>query len=221
MSTFALRQPGLHPTALRGPWGVAFGASFGAAKDVVVTYAKLAVKAGFVLLAPDDALVGLGADVALEQLPFEGTDLYRTRIAAAWDTWPWAGTRTAVETVADQLDFHGVYIFTAREWGVPDAATLWARWWVLVTLDDPFASDGAWDDAGTWDDGGTWDSDAPPEAIATMRRLFRRFANARDRGAVRFSLSSTDYYDDGGVWGDGSDPDDLWADDPAFFEVEI
>ena len=56
MSTFADRQPGLHPTRLRGRWGRAWGAAFGAEKDDVVTAAKDAVKSGFVLMAP----VGFG-----------------------------------------------------------------------------------------------------------------------------------------------------------------
>lgn len=225
MSTFALRQPGLHPTALRGPWGTAWGASFGAEKDIVVTMAKLAVKSGFVLLAPEDALGRHGADVELIRYPIETDEAYRTRLAGAWDTWPWAGTATALLTVAAQLDFHGVYLMTGRDWpqGRPD---LWARWWLMVDQSNPFSPDGAWDDAGTWDDDGTWDSDAKADQIATVKRAFRQFTNARDAGWVRFLFGATDFYDDGGIW-DGGEivpehaTDDTWVDDPAFFEVRI
>ena len=223
MTLYRDYQPALHPTALAGPYGVSWGASQGTMKDRVVTLAVDAVTAGLVLLAPTDALPMLGADVSLPRYSVEGVEDYRARILGAWETWRWAGTGTALLTVAAQIGLEGPVLLTARQWGLPDAATRWARWWMLLGPQPnvPIASDGAWDDPGTWGDGGTWDSDAPAALIADLRAAFRRFSNARDRGFVRFAFAdSTDYWGDGGVW-DGTDPADVWTDAPSFLEVEI
>lgn len=217
MSTFTLRQPGLYPTALRGPWGTAWGAAFGAEKDIIVTYAKLAVKSGFVLLAPEDALERHGRDVSLEQLPGETSTAYRTRISQAWDTWPWAGTRTGLETVFTQLGYPSAVLLTAQEWGVPLASTLWARWWLLIApTDHGFLAEDAWG-TGTWGDGGTWGSDATPEEVSLHRRAFRQFTNARDLGWLRFAFNNTDYWGDpGGLFNSGK-----WGSDPAYVEWRV
>ena len=90
-------------TPLQGRWGRAWALSVGASKDVTIERARQAALAGAVSRAPDDALVYLGADVALERLPGEPDARYRARIAAAWGTWPWAGTATALVTVFAQV----------------------------------------------------------------------------------------------------------------------
>lgn len=216
MTSYADYQPTLYPTTYQDPYGRSWSRSQGVMKDRVVALAADAVDVGLVLRAPDDALPLLGADVALPQLPAEEAADYRLRLAGAWETWPWAGTRHALEVVAEQFDFHGVVLLTAREWGVPDAATRWARWWLVVTLNDQWVSDGAWGDAGTWGDGGTWGSDAPPEVVDTVRRGFRRFSNARDRGHVRFTFGDTDYWGPFSPFAAG-----VWGSDPAFVEWSV
>jgi hypothetical protein len=220
-TTLAAYQADLTP--FQGRWGRAWALSVGASKDVTVERARQAVLAGAVTRAPTDALPMLGADVALPRYSVEGTEDYRARILGAWDLWPWAGTASVLLTVAAQIGLAGPVLLTARQWGLPDAATRWARWWMLLGPQPnvPIASDGAWGDPGTWGDGGTWDSDAPAALIADLRAAFRRFSNARDRGFVRFAFTdSTDYWGDGGVW-DGTDPADVWTDAPSFLEVEI
>jgi len=91
VSTFAARQPGLYPTALRGQWGAAWGGAFGAQKDDVVTRGKLAAKSGFVRLAPADALARHAADVALPLLPGEADADLRARVAGGLETGRGAG----------------------------------------------------------------------------------------------------------------------------------
>jgi len=217
MTDYADYQPGLYPTALAGPYGTAWGSSQGTMKDRVITLAIDAVDAGLVLRCTDDALPMLGADVSLEQLPGELDAAYRTRIAGAWDTWPWAGTRTGLLTVATQLGYANAVLLTAREWGVPLASTLWARWWLLVApTDHAFLAEDAWG-AGTWGDGGTWGSDATPAEVALHRRAFRQFTNARDIGWVRFAFNNTDYWGDpGGLFNSGK-----WGSDPAYVEWRV
>lgn len=217
MTDYADYQPGLYPTALAGPYGTAWGSSQGTMKDRVITLAIDAVDAGLVLRCTDDALPMLGADVSLEQLPGELDAAYRTRIAGAWDTWPWAGTRTGLLTVATQLGYANAVLLTAREWGVPLASTLWARWWLLVApTDHAFLAEDAWG-TGTWGDGGTWGSDATVAEVALHRRSFRQFTNARDIGWLRFAFNNTDYWGDpGGIFNHGK-----WGSDPAYVEWRV
>ena len=217
MTDYADYQPGLYPTALAGPYGTAWGSSQGTMKDRVITLAIDAVDAGLVLRCTDDALPLLGADAQLEQLPGELDAAYRTRIAGAWDTWPWAGTRTGLLTVATQLGYANAVLLTAREWGVPLASTLWARWWLLVApTDHAFLAEDAWG-TGTWGDGGTWGSDATVAEVALHRRSFRQFTNARDIGWLRFAFNNTDYWGDpGGIFNHGK-----WGSDPAYVEWRV
>ncbi|MDB4929450.1 MAG: hypothetical protein JWM10_1934 [Myxococcaceae bacterium] len=218
MTLYVDYQPALYPTALSDPYGRAWGASQGTMKDRVVTLAVDAVDAGLVLRAPADALPLLGADVALDQLPDETTDSYRTRIAGAWETWRWAGTETALRLVATQLGADPVVIVTAHTWpmGRPD---LWARWWLLVRdVDLPHtpAPEDPWG-TGTWGDGGTWGSTVPPEGVAQVQRAFRKFTNARDAGWVRIAFGDTDYWGDP----DGTFAHGTWGDSAPFVEWRI
>lgn len=220
MTSYATYQPSLYPTALADPYGQSWGRSQGAMKDRLATLAADAVDMGLVLRCPDDALPYLGEDTQILPVPGMGPDRYRRRIAAVWDTWPWAGTRRGLLTVAG-LAADGAtdaVIYTAREWGLL-AEGLWARWWLVIpTAEHGYAPDGAWDDAGDYDDGGTWDSDATPDEVRARRSLVRQFTNARDLGHLRFSFPGTDYYDDGGVW---DSPADDWNDEPTHLEVRV
>lgn len=214
-TTFAVYQADLMP--LRGRYALAWAGAQGVEKDRTVERARLAVLAGAVTDAPTDALPLLGADVALEQLPGELDASYRTRIAAAWDTWPWAGTRTGLATVAAQLLYPSAVLVTATAWGVPLASTLWARWWLLIgPSDHGVAPEGTWG-TGTWGDGGTWGSDATPDEVALHRRAFGQVTNARDRGHLRFAFDNTDHWGDpGGLFSSGK-----WGSDPSFVEWRV
>lgn len=218
MAKFEEYLPGLFPTFLRGPWGLAWGAKHGAAADRVLDGAKDAVKAGFAPSAPVDALPYLLADGRLEGLPGEGASAQRARLAVLFDVWKLAGTRDGLELAASLLGWEGYALRSTREW-LPDAppdgdASRWARWWlVLPEAAHGYALD-LWDGAGNWDDGGTWDTDATPEEVSRLTRLLRAQTNARDLGHVRLLFGDGD----GDVWGP-DDPFDngVWADDAATF----
>jgi len=190
VSTFEGRQPGLYPTALRGQWGAAWGGAFGAQKDDVVTRGKLAVKAGFVRLAPADALARHAADVVLPLLPGEADADLRARVAAAWDTWPWAGTSAGLSAAVTLLGYTNVEIRTARELG----AALWAQWFVVAQ--DTLITSRPWGAPGVWGDG-TWGSSASRDFVRRTRGYLRLMSNARDIGWVVISDSSP------GIWGLG------------------
>lgn len=184
--TLAVYQADLQP--LQGRWARAWGRSLGAEKDRTVERARQAVLAGAVTRCPADALPLLGADAQLEQLPGETAASFRARIAGAWDTWPWAGTRTGLGTIFTLLGLT-VRLATAAEL----SRTPWAQWWA-------FASGTGWTrrvwGAATkaWGSG-VWGSTATRDDVRRVRRFARQFSNARDRGWVVILQSSP------GVWG--------------------
>ena len=194
MTTYAVYQPSLHPTGLAGPYGTAWAASQGTMKDRVITLAADAVDAGLVLRCTADALPLLGADVALEQLPSETSTSYRARILGAWDTWPWAGTRTGLAAVFTLLGLT-VTIATATEL----SRLPWAQWFA-------FASATGWtrrawtSGTATWGSG-VWGSTASRDDVRRTRRFTRRFSNARDRGWVVILQSSPGVWGAPSVWG--------------------
>ena len=197
-TTLAAYQADLTP--LQGRWGRAWALSVGASKDVTVERARQAALAGAVSRAPDDALVYLGADVALERLPGEPDARYRTRIAGAWETWVWAGTRTGLLNVFALLGggAFNVRLATAHDLG----RSPWAQWFAF--LDSAFNPGlRPWDTASTWGTG-VWGSFATRATVRSLRRELRRFSNARDRGWVISLLSSPGVWGAPGVWGTGT-----------------
>lgn len=195
--TLAVYQADITP--LRGRWGQAWARSLGAEKDRTIERARQAVLAGAVTRAPADALPLLGADVALDRLPFDTDDGYRARIAGAWDTWPWAGTRTGLLTVFALLSGTAtVRIATAHELH----RSPWAQWFAFV--DQPtIAHRRLWGAPGKWGTG-TWGSDAKRVVVRSIRRELRRFSNARDVGWVVVLRSSPGVWGAPAKWGTGT-----------------
>ena len=198
MSTFAERQPGLYPTALRGRWGIAWGRAFGAQKDDVVTAAKDAVKSGFVAIAPADALPRHAADALLPMLPGESDTALRARVRGAWDFWPWAGTRTGLEVAIGLLGFTVYQLSTGYELGAP----LWAQWVLVVT--GTGVGPRTWGAPGQWGTG-VWGSDASRELSRRVRSFLRLVSNARDIGWVAIATSTP------AVWGAGKWGSGVWG----------
>jgi hypothetical protein len=195
-TTLAVYQADLTP--LRGRWGQAWAYALGAAKDTTVERARQAVLAGAVTRAPVDALPYLGEDAGgLERYPIDDDDTYRARIASAWELWPWAGTRHALEVVFGLLNPEGsTRIATARELG----RAPWAQWWAFVSQPSPIGL--RYWGAGTWGSG-VWGSLATRHIVRAARRFARQFSNARDRGWA-VVLHSTPGVWGGGVWGAGT-----------------
>ena len=191
MSTFEERQPALHPTRLAGKWSRRWGAAFGAAKDAVVDAAKLAVKSGFVALAPADALPRHAADVLLPQLAGESDDALRARILGAWDFWPTAGTLGGLSIALGLLGYTQVDIRTGRQFG----RSLWAQWFA-VAYGTGWTSR-FWGEVKGWSTG-TWGSTASRDTVRASRRFLRLVSNGRDIGWLVIGTAAPS------VWGLGT-----------------
>ncbi len=184
MSTYRDWQPTLHPTALRGTWGTAWAASLGAEKDALLSLAKEAVTARLIGAAPSDALDLIGADRDLERGRSEGDASWRDRIAGAWESWSWLGTRYGIGAAVGLLGYGHPAVISWRSLPWDTNATRWAR------LRIAFRGRASW--VGTpW---GSWAWGArvvqPIEtadaatARAQLRRVLRKWINARDRVEV-------------------------------------
>lgn len=188
--TYAQHQQDLMPGALRGDYGLAWARAQGTLKDRLVTRARQSVYLGGAVdpkgrghQAPDDALARLGADVVIERAPGEALADYRARIAGAWESWSWVGTKYGIGTAIGLLGFGYPSVWGYRELP-PDAdATRWAR--VIII----FRGLPAWDAGAVWDGEDTWDSlrsadgaetADPDELRSAMRRVARQWVNARD-----------------------------------------
>lgn len=85
-------------TALAPGWlqdestGKPYERALGSVKDALVARTKEAVKARFPSVAPPDALGLIASERGVDRGATESEDNHRGRVAAAWDTWRWAGT---------------------------------------------------------------------------------------------------------------------------------
>jgi hypothetical protein len=183
-TTYAEYQAGLHPTALQGPFGAAWGRALGTLKDQHVDLAKQAVKARFVGIAPADALPLVGLERQIERGPGESDASYRARLLAAPDAWAWAGTtKGLLEYALAPAGFTNARVIINADWaaagGVPPDgnAAFWSRFWVVISAPHPWTRR-------TWNSGWlygtpagqTWDSDATASDVARVERLVKRWA---------------------------------------------
>lgn len=218
MSTFEEWQPTLHPTGLAGPWGRAWAVALGRHKDGALALAKEAVRARFLPDAPTDALARIGADRDLGRVESESDTSFRARLAGAWESWSWLGTRYGITYAVGLLGYGYPTVWSYRELPPDTNAARWAR--VLVY----FRGLPAWDAGATWDGESTWDSERTEDSIETadplvalprLRRVIRHWINARDvcdRVVVAFGSLLWDVdsvWDDEGTW-DAGDGETVW-----------
>ena len=204
------------PGALRGDYGLAWARAQGTLKDRLVVRTRESVYAGGAAdpegrgrEAPADALARLGADVAIERAPGEGDASYRARIAGAWESWSWVGTRYGIATAVGLLGYGTPAVWGYRELP-PDAdATRWAR--VVIV----FRGLSFWDGGEAWDGEAKWDVASSPDAIETadadvvrrqLRRVVRQWINARDVCESVTAAFGGLLWDVDALW----DGDDVW-----------
>lgn len=181
MSTYEAYQPTLQPTALRGTWGGRWGASLGAKKDELVALAKEAVKSRFTPTAPSDALARMGADRVILRAASEPLEDYRERLAGAWESWGWVGTRYGITRAVGLLGYGYPAVVPVRElpWGPTQPR--WARLRVIYTGRVMWGG-GSW---GSWAwaarDAQGIEALTEAEIRELLRPTLRQWINARDR----------------------------------------
>lgn len=195
------------PSWLSDLAGKMWNRCLGTVKQAFVEGVTAATQARFADLAPLDALPALLEDRNLDPAWRENELSVRARIKRAWSTWEKQGTK---EGLAEAIELAGYTNYEIRE--QPQDGTL--RWWEYeVWLRPPFPwvddylADGRWDDPGVWDDGGVWAADLPPEDLARLRRLVRKWKSkhAECRRIVIVHAGET--------W-DATAPPGTWDDDP-------
>ena len=196
-------------TPLRGPAGSAWAAGHGETKDDLLARAVEAINAGAITRTPADGLARLGADADVERAPGEADADYRARIAGAWESWSWAGTKYGIGAAIGLLGFGYPNVWSYRE--LPPDSNV-ARWARVVII---FRGLPAWDGSALWDGEDTWDSLRSEDLAETadaddmrsaMRRVARKWVNARDivdRVTITFGGL---LWDLDGLW----DGDDAW-----------
>jgi len=140
------------PIWLRTGNARAWRESIGALCDWTLDVLKQAVQARFVSLAPVDALPWIGWERRLPRYPGDTDATYRTRLAAAWDRWQYAGTETGILAGLEDIGFTEAAIYTALGPNPPGEVTWppdgdtanWSRFWILIdattaTGANPFA----------------------------------------------------------------------------------
>lgn len=221
MSAYRDWQPTLQPAGLRGPWGERWGSVLGVEKDVLLGLAKEAVTARLVDLAPGDALGQLGADRQIGREAGDTATSYRARLAGAWESWSWVGTRYGISLGVGLLGAGYPAVIPYRELPWDSATDRWARLRVI------FAGSAVWTGYawGSWSWGSRIvegiETETPATIRPVLRRVLRQWINARDRvfavtvarGGALWGLF---------VWGSGSwstSTTDEWS-APIFGEAD-
>lgn len=165
------------PPWLLGTWGDKLMRLLGQAKEDQSARTKLAVKARFVDIAPDDALPDLGKDRVMLRAPGEAADDYRSRLASAFEIWSTAGTKAGLLELFRVAGATNVTIWEDQEAG--GALGHWARFAISVAEPHPFTAPATW---GTfaYGDGTRWGF-GDSAALDYARNVVRRWKPAHTR----------------------------------------
>lgn len=170
------------PKPARGPRGLAWVGVVAGRVDELVTNARTSAKLDLPAHTLDEALPYVGADRVIARAPGEDLDAYRARLAGAWESWSWVGTRYGIARAVGLLDVGTPQVDTVRR--IPPTGWPLATRWAFIRL--TFPGRAAW--GARW---GTFKwgarilfpiedmSDA--EARALLRPVLRQWIGSRDR----------------------------------------
>lgn len=190
------------PGPNRGPRGSALVTIVAGRFDELVERAKAAAKADLPSEAPDDALEYIGEDRVIERMPLEDLDVYRARLAGAWEAWSWACTWRGIASPIILAGLGAPTLLTQRQLPRPPRPEWWSRFTVL------FTGRFVWDGGLTWDGEAAWDSRvvAPIETMDIdaardrLRHLIRPWKSAHDRVTSAIIARGAWLWDDGEAW---------------------
>ena len=135
------------PPWLLGEWGSRYVVAIGGLLDTLVAGAKEAAKAGFVGLAPVDAVPRHGYDRWLPRIPGETDEAWRERLLASWDTLSGIGPRSGFIDLLEAYMGCTVRVFdvSVDRWPNGTQTTQddnnldnWSRFWVVFGSDHPW-----------------------------------------------------------------------------------
>lgn len=208
MTDFDDYQVDTAPSWLGAATGHVWNRILGLMKQAALEGTKAGVKMHFAATASLDALQHLLEDRNLDPAWLEDELSVRGRIRRAWSTWQKAGT---IAGLSEALELAGYSTYEIRE-TTQDGTLAWFEFevWCFPPFPwaDDYLADARWDDPGVWSDGGPWSPDLPPEHLARLRRLVRKWKSAHSRCRRLVIVHA------GETW-DASAPPGTWDDDPA------
>lgn len=188
----------------------------GLLKQAVLEAGKAAVKSRFAAAAPLDALPALLEDRALDPAWRETETSIRARIARAWSTWQKAGT---VAGMAEAIQLAGYTNFQIRERPL-DGTLAWFEFeiWLFTPFpwSDDYLADARWDAAGIWEDGGAWSPDLPPEDLARVRALVKKWKPSHSKCRQIVIVHAGETWDATAPPGTWDDAAVIWGDDVSY-----
>ncbi|PZA07751.1 hypothetical protein DNA98_05445 [Meiothermus sp. Pnk-1] len=200
-------QRDLSPPWLQQDWGRQWQEELGGAKDRLVDWLVLAVRARYITAAPDDALALIGQDRRMPRYPSEGADAYRARLLRAWDWWYRSGTVRGLENAMAILGYTAKIYELFRS--IP---ARWAEFSLTLRPTNP-QSVPNWADDGIWeDDGMLWGVQLSADERARILGVVNSLKAAHSVLAYCFYITG------GAIWGE---TDELWQDDGVWDEGEI
>lgn len=112
--SFPAFQKALPPGYLQGPYGAAWAAAHGAAKDSALEHWKNAIKARYPDTAPLDALYSLAEDRGIYQGPAETLGHYIERLKNAWGAWTIAASAWGLLAQLGGMGYGTAYVLYAN-----------------------------------------------------------------------------------------------------------
>lgn len=209
---------GITPRWLSGvPLGRAWLLGNAVMKDAALAAAKLAVKARFPSLAPDDALPYLAAERRIERGHQYTIAQFREQIVNAWDAWSLAGTKDGLVAALRTAGFRNFMIVQNYETPMDGNPDHWWKFWIVVwpPFPWPFNPTLTWDPGLPWDPGLTWPG-VPQEWVERVKQVVRLWKPAHAICANLVVHSSGLTWDPGMTW----DPGIVWPDAIEYIDVE-
>lgn len=151
--------------------------SIGAQWDAINTEYIDATKARFPALAPADALVWLGMERKLEQVPGETAESFAARLEGAWDTYQWAGTDKALIDAMALLGYSSVQVVRNNPTPPDGDDSKVSRIWLHIQQPHSI-SKRKWGAGGNkWGEPGgrLWGTNATREQVELIRRALQKW----------------------------------------------
>ena len=189
----------LSPLDYADPMAVGLLSGLGDLLDELTARASAALLAGTIYNAPEDGLELLGKERALKRFPREGLEVWRDRVAGAFDFWQLAGTLAGVQLALSQAGYRAQGVEHFRD---PDQER-WAEFSVYVVPANPIDDPGTWGDGMRWGEGRKWGFDANAVPLDSLYDLIQEVKPAHARLRHLGFRPRANYWGGELTWGQG------------------